>query len=187
LAAQKRWRALIAGAIAVLALIASCFLIEGAQWPFRYAMMSQMPAFSAPPEVMPTISALASFFPWPTAAEIVGAAAIVLLLWSICRRMTDLSTAGAAAAACGLLVGHHALFADTALIIPLAVLTIQRQGIPLWLKCWALLILSPAPFLLAFIWQQPLVWQASITIFVVTALFIANEKPQMSADPRQFG
>jgi hypothetical protein len=177
LAAQKRWWTLIAGAISVSVLIASRFLIEGGPRPLRYATMSQMPAFSPTSDVMPTISALASRLPLPVASEIVGAIAIVLLLWTVCRRSLDLGMAGAAAAAGGLLMGHHALFADTVLLIPLAVLTIQRQSVPPWLKAWAALMLSPAPFLLAFAWQKPMVWQALIAPFVVTALWGASVSP----------
>jgi hypothetical protein len=178
LVAQRRWRTLIAGAISVLVLIAASFLIEGAQRPLRYAKMSQMPAFSPTSDVVPTISALTSRLPWPTAAEFAGAIAIVLLLWVVCRRNLDLGMAGAAAAACGLLVGHHALFADTVLLIPLAVLTIQGQNVPLWIRAWAALMLSPLPFLLATAWQKPLLWQALIPTFVVTAVWRTSTASQ---------
>jgi hypothetical protein len=170
LVAQKRWKTLIAGAVSVLVLLALCFLIEGPQWPLRYAKMAQMAAFAPRSEVMPTISAIAARLPWPAAAEIAGAIAIMLLLWEVCRRMVDPGLAGAAAAACGLLVAHHALFADAVLLIPLAVLTLQRQNIPFWLKGWALLMLSPVPFLLAYAWEKPLVWQALIAPFVIAAV-----------------
>ena len=128
LAAQKRWRTLIAGAMAVTALMGCCFLIEGPQWPLQYAKISQMPEFSPAPQRMPTIYGIASWLPWPTLAEIAGAVAVVLLLWAACRGGADPGTCGAAAAACGLLLGHHAYAGDCVLLIPLLVLTIQRQG-----------------------------------------------------------
>lgn len=175
LAAQKRWRTLIAGAIAVLAWIASCFLIEGPEWPAKYAKLSQMSEFSPTLEVMPNIHALASRLPWPTGTEIICAAAIVLLLWAACRGSADLGMAGAAAAACGLLISHHALAADSALLIPLSVLTIQRQGVPLWLKAWALLMLTPAWVPLLLWWGKSLVWQMLILAFVVAAIIGGRE------------
>jgi hypothetical protein len=175
LVAQKRWKILIAGAISVLLLIASCFLIEGPQWPLRYLKMSQMPEFSPTSEVMPTISALAARLPWPASTEIIGAAAVMLLLAVACRRMRDPGISGAAAAACGLIVAPHALFADTALLIPLAVLTVQRPSVPFWLKACAALMLSPVPFLLAYVWEDPLVWQALIVPFVITAVLVASK------------
>jgi hypothetical protein len=169
LAAQKRWRTLIAGSVAVLALIAACFLIEGPEWPLQYARMSQMPAFSPAPERMPNLYGIASWLPWTTATEIVCAVAIVLLLWTVCRGSNDLGMPGAAAAACGLLLGPHAYAGDCALLIPLSVLTIQRQNAPPWLKVWAVLLLSPVPTLLL-VSQKPSLGQIFIVAFVVTAI-----------------
>ena len=182
LAAQKRWRTLIAGSIAGLALIASCFLIEGTEWPLRYAKISQMPAFSPAPERMPNLYGIASWLPRTAAAEIVGAAAIVVLLWAACRGSTNLGLAGAAAAACGLLLGRHAYAGDCALLIPLAVLTIQRQGAPSWLKVWAVLLLSPVPVLLL-VSQKPLLGQMLIAAFVVTTIIVGRAKPLSRAAP----
>jgi len=173
LAAQKRWRTLIAGAIAASAWIASCFLIEGPRWPLQYAKMSQLPAFSPAPQRMPSVYGIASWLPWPAAAEVVGAVAIVLLLWAACRGSTDLGMSGAAAAACGLLLGPHAYASDCALLIPLSVLTIQRQAAPPWLKVWAVLLLSSAPVLLLVL-QKPLLGQVSIVAFVVTAMVVGR-------------
>jgi hypothetical protein len=141
--------------------------------------MSQMSAFSPTREVMPTLSAMTSGLPWPTATEIIAGAVILLLLWMCCRRTVEPGMAGAAAAACGLLVSHHALFADTAILIPLAVLIIQKRSEPSWLKVWAVLMLSPAPFLVAAAWHNSLFWQALVVPFVITAVSVAR----VSGDP----
>jgi hypothetical protein len=175
LAAQKRWRTLIAGSVAVVALIAACFLIEGPEWPLQYAKMSQMPAFSPAPERMPNLYGIASWLPWTAAIEIVFVVAIVLLLWAVCRGSNDLGTAGAAAAACGLLLGPHAYAGDCALLIPLSVLTIQRQSTRPWLKVWAVLLLSPMPTLLL-VSQRPLLGQMFIVAFIITAIISGTAK-----------
>jgi hypothetical protein len=169
LAAQKRWRTLFAGAMAGGAWIACCFLIEGRQWPLQYAKMAQMPFFSPAPQRMPSVYGIASWLPWPAAAEMAGAVAIVLLLWVACRGSTDVGMSGAAAAACGLLLGHHAYAGDCALLIPLSVLTIQRPGAPAWLKVWAVVLLSSAPVLLLVL-QKPFLGQVPIVAFVVAAM-----------------
>jgi len=169
LAAQKRWKTLIAGAIAVSALIACCFLIEGSGWPLQYAKMSQMPEFSPAAQRMPSVYGIASWLPWPVAAGIAGAVAVVLLLWAACRASADVGMSGAAAAACGLLLGRHAYAGDCALLIPLSVLTIQRPGVPAWLKVWAVLLLSSAPVLLLVL-DRPFLGQVSIVAFVVAAM-----------------
>jgi hypothetical protein len=106
----------------------------------------------------------------------VCAVAIVLLLWAACRRSTDLGRSGAAASACGLLLGHHAYAGDCALLIPLSVLTLQRQSAPPWLKAWSVLMLSPAPTLLL-VSQKPLSGQMLIAAFVVTAIIAGRELP----------
>jgi hypothetical protein len=173
LAAQKRWKTLIAGAIAVAALIGCCFLIEGPGWPLQYLKMSHMAAFSPAPERMPTLYGIAYWLPWPAAAEMAGAGAIVLLLWAACRGGADLGMSGAAAAACGLLLGHHAYAGDCALLIPLSVLTIQQPGVPLWLKVWAIVLLPSAPVLLLVL-QRPYLGQVVIAAFIVTAIVVGS-------------
>jgi hypothetical protein len=182
LVAQKRFKTLIAGGITGAALIASCYLIEGAGWLQEYVRTSKVPQFSPAPERMPNLHGVAHWLPWPTAAEIVFAIAVVLLLWTACREGTDLATAGAAAVACGLLVGYHAYAADITLLIPLSVLTIQRPGVPPWLKIWAVAMLSPAPVLLL-LSQRPFLAQIPLAAFVVTAVLFGLARPLSLAEP----
>jgi hypothetical protein len=180
LAAQKRWKTLIAGTIAGVALIASCFLIEGPSWPLQYAKYSQMPKFSPAPWRMPNLHGLAWWLPWPTAFEIVFVVAIVWLLWMACRGRTDVGTAGAAAAACGLLLGYHGYAYDCVFLIPLSVLTIQRPGAPSWLKAWAVVLLSPVPVLLLTS-EKPLLGQILVVAFIVTAILFGMARPLSQA------
>jgi hypothetical protein len=179
LAAQKRWKTLIAGAIAFSVLIAACFVIEGPAWLLQYWKMSQLPEFSPAAARMPNLHGLASWLPWAAATEMIGAIAVVLLLWAACRAGTDLGTAGAAAAASGLLLGHHSYAGDCALLIPLAVLTIQRQGMPPWLTVWAVVLLSPVPVLLL-VSRRSFLGQVLIAAFVVTTIVFAKAKPSLA-------
>jgi len=71
-----------------------------------------------------------------------------------CRGGTDLGTCGAAAAACGLLLGHHAYAGDCALLDSTFGPDHPAAGGPLWPKAWAVLMLSPAPVMLL-ISQRP--------------------------------
>ena len=182
LAAQKRWKTLIAGTVAFSLLLAASFVIEGPRWLLEYWKMSKLPGFSPAAERMPNLHGLASWLPWASATEIICATAIMLLLWAMCRGGADLGMAGAAAAACGLLVGHHSYAGDCALLIPLAVLTIQRQGMPGWLKVWAILLLSPAIVFLL-ISQKSFVGQVLIAAFAVTAIIVGWLKPLRLANP----
>ncbi|MBZ5584087.1 MAG: DUF2029 domain-containing protein [Acidobacteriia bacterium] len=176
LAAQRRWKTLIAGALAVSVLIACCFLIEGPGWLAGYAKMSHLPAIAPPPERAPNLYGLASWLPWASAAEVVAGAAIAVLLWAACRGIGEVGLAGAAAAAGGLLLSHHAYAGDCTLLIPLSVLTAQRQGAPGWLRLWAVLMLTPASVLLL-LSQKPWLGQVLIAGFVATAVWFARSKP----------
>jgi len=185
LAAQRRWKTLIAGAISFSILIAVSFLIEGPMWLLQYVKMSQLPEFSPAAARMPTLYGLASWLPGTEAIEIAAAVGLVLLLWVACRGGTDLGTAGAAAAACGVLLGHHSYAGDCGLLIPLAVLTIQRQGMPPWLNIGALLVLSPIPVLLL-VTDKSFIAQILIAAFVVTAMVFGRDQPLL-ADQQEHG
>ncbi len=176
LVSQKRWKTLIAGAVATFVWLACCFVLEGTQWPMQYMKFEKMPSFSPAPQRMPNLHGLVSWFPWPNALETISALAILFLLWLVCRRATDVGAAGAAAATCGFLVSHHSYGGDCTLLIPLAVLTIQRQGAPSWMKIWAGIMLSPVPVVLL-ISEQSFVSQALIVGFVVTAVLNIRTEP----------
>lgn len=177
LAAQKRWKTMIAGAGVVSALIASCFLIEGREWPLRYLEMSQMKGFPSVPVRMPDLYGLAAWLPWKTATVIICSCALVVLLWIAFRGVNDLGMAGAVAAAGGLVLSPHGLAYDCALLIPLAVLTVQRPDMPPWLKVWAVLLISPTPILLLAS-QKPLLGQILIVAFVVAAAVVVRAQPK---------
>jgi len=148
LVAQKRWSTLAAGAAAGAVWIAASFAIEGTDWPRHYLAMITQPLFSPAPERMPNLRGIAHWLPWPSAVEMILAAGVVLLLWSICRNRSDLGAAGAIAVAAGLILAHHGYANDCALLIPLLALTIQRPAAPKWLKLWSIVLLTPAPTLL---------------------------------------
>jgi hypothetical protein len=173
LVAQKRWKTLISGAAAALALFAAGFLIEGPGWVVQYAKMLRLPLIVGVPEHMASVWGLASWLPWPHAIELIGIAGILGMLWWECRGNRDLGMTGAAAAACGLVAGHHTYLYDCTLMIPLTVLTFRRQYVPSWLRFWALLMLTPIPVLLL-ISREPFLGQLLIVGFVVTATYSAG-------------
>jgi len=173
LLAQKRWRVLLGGGVAVAFLLAACFLIEGPAWPRQYLDMMHLPMFSPAPERMPNLHGLAAWLPAPVWFEAAGAGLLAVLLWLCGRRTADLGMAGAAAAAGGLLLGVHGYANDTALLIPLAVLTIQRREPPRWLKVWGVFLLTPATTLMLSS-AKPLWGQALIVAFAFAALGAAQ-------------
>jgi hypothetical protein len=120
---------------------------------------------------MANVRGIAWWLPWPGAVEIVLAIAVVCLLWTFLRRTTDLGLAGAGAAAGGLLLARHGYAGDCALLIPLLVLTVQRPAVPVWLRCWAVLLLTPVPFMLVvMVAHRQFYGQLLIVGFVAAAL-----------------
>jgi hypothetical protein len=172
---QKRWVALISGAAAAGALVASCFPIEGAMWPARYLAAVSNPIFSPAHERMPNVRGLSVWLPHSAAFELGGALALIALLWLLCRRTQDLGVTGAAFAAAGLLLGRHAYANDCTLLIPLAVLTILREEAPRWLKGWALILLTPLPTVLLAS-QKPYLGQLITIGFAICAIHAAGRE-----------
>ncbi len=186
LLAQKRWNALVSACAAGAVLVAACFALEGWTWPAQY--VAQFPMFSPAAFRMPNLHGIAYWFPWPVAVETVLSIAVVALLWMVCRRTPNLGVAGAAAAAAGLLLGGHGYANDCALVAPMLVFTIQRDGAPRWLKLWAVLLLTPAIALLLAT-GKPLVGQILVVGFVVTALateLTLREVGTSAAQPGRF-
>ena len=160
------------------------FWIEGPGWPRRYWQVLADPAFSPAAPRMANLRGIAWWLPWPTAAEIVLAIAVACLLWTFLRRTTDLGLAGAGAAAGGLLLARHGYAGDCALLIPLLVFTVQRPGVAVWLKCWAVLLLTPAPlFLVVLVANKQFYGQLLIVGFVVAALLRECLVKRPTGDP----
>jgi hypothetical protein len=169
LAAQKRWNALVAASATGAVLLGACFWIEGPAWPLRYWKALADPGFSPALARMANLRGIAWWLPWPGAVEVVLAIAVAVLFWWFCRRTTDLGFAGAGAAAAGMLLGRHGQAGDFALLIPLLVFTLQRPGVPAWLKYWAVVLVTPVPTLLV-VTSKPFFGQIAVVGFVVAAL-----------------
>jgi hypothetical protein len=180
---QKRWSALCSGAATAAALIAACFLIEGPDWPSRYLAMVSNPNFSVAHGRMPNLHGLSVWAPHAAAFEIAGALALAALLWMLCRRVPDPGVAGAVAAAAGLLLGRHGYANDMALLIPIVVLTLQGK-VPVWLKTWAIVLLSPLPTLVLAS-SRPYIGQILTIGFVVCAMQSAGRATEEATIPFQ--
>jgi Glycosyltransferase family 87 len=179
LVAQKRWKTLAAGAAGVAVLLGTCFLIEGPGWPRAYLEVIRKPIFSVADSRMPNLRGVAYWLPNQTLIEATLAILIVVLLWLACRRNLSPGWAGALAAASGLVLGHHAYANDCALLIPLAVLALQRP-LPAWMKIWGLLLLTPV-LTLMLISRVPYTGQWLVVGYVIASLIRAIRAPQPSA------
>jgi hypothetical protein len=171
---QKRWVPFFSTTLTVGGLLAACFLIEGSAWPRNYLAAVSDVNFSPAHQKMPNLRGLSAWMPHAVAFEIAGVLALIALLWLLCRRTSDLGVTGAAVAAAGLLLGRHGYANDVALLIPLAVFTLQKKT-PVWVKGWALLLLSPSPTLLLSS-SRPYLGQLLVIGFVVCAIQAAGRQ-----------
>ncbi len=171
LISQKRWKTLMTGGLATLALLAASFGVAGLSWPLGYLRTLSSGDFSPGTERMPNLRGLASWSPHSTVVELVAAAGVILLLWLACRRMSA-GAAGAAAAACGLILGHHGYLEDCTLLIPLVVLTVQSRRADMWLRVLGIVLLTPV-FTFLLLTGAPYWGQAMLIGFVTLTLIRA--------------
>jgi Glycosyltransferase family 87 len=170
LIAQKRWKTLRAGVATVGALLAASFVIEGADWPRAYMRMLRLPELSPGVPYMANLNALVCWLPGVQWLELAaGSVCFIVLLWLVSKRAAPPGFAGAATAACGFVLGLHGYVGDCALLAPLAVLVLQSSLFPLFLRCWAVFIVTPV-LMFAVVSQTPYVGQIGVVGFVLISM-----------------
>jgi hypothetical protein len=168
LAAQRRWKTLAAAAGAVAGLLAACFLIEGPGWPLGYLAVLRNPLFSVADSRMPNLRGVAYWLPGSAAIEAAGAVVVAVLLCLACRRNPPIGWTGSLTAAASLILGHHAYASDCVLLVPAALVGLQRP-LPAWLKMWGVLLATPV-LTLALVSNAPYIGQWMVVAYVVSAL-----------------
>jgi hypothetical protein len=146
LIAQRRWSALLGGAVGTLLAIAVSFWVEGRDWLFRMLALAKLPEFDPAGDHMPNLRGLLTFFGAGLSVEICLGVAIVAAIWFLSRSQ-PLPVMGALVLAGGLLLSHHAYFYDAVLLMPALFLPFQERALE-WMRNWALLLFTPAPYLL---------------------------------------
>ena len=152
LAANRRWRSIAGAVVGGLAILAMSFAAEGPSWPLRLLELSRRPEFNPAPWRMPNIAGLIAGAPFAGALEILLGMVVLAAVWRI-SRVADLPTGMAAALAGGLLLSHHSQAYDCVLLIP-AMIVVLEGSVPSALRCWALVLLTPVPYL--FLLVEPL-------------------------------
>lgn len=142
LLAQRRWRVLAGGLAGGTAITASCFLIEGLNWPRQlWTMLVDVPEVQVPPEKMVHIAALVERLGMPATVSVVFCLGVLAVLW----RIPKASILWAALPA-GLLVTPHSLVYDPIVLVPALVFAVTSFGAPL--RYWAILLMIPVPYFL---------------------------------------
>ena len=146
LAAKLKWKALLGGLAGVIVIMLVSFAVEGEQWPNRLLSLARLPEFNPAANRMPNLRGLLSFLGAGFVIEIALALAVIITFWFLFRRQ-PLHVGGRFSLAGGLLLSHHAYVYDAVLLLP-ALLLPYEAPCPQWLKWWALLLLTPVPYLL---------------------------------------
>ncbi|HLK51350.1 MAG TPA: glycosyltransferase family 87 protein [Bryobacteraceae bacterium] len=146
LAARGKWKSLQGGIVGGAVMLLVSFAAEGADWPARLLSLSRAPEFNPAPDRMPTLAGLLSMFGGSLPVQIALSIAVVAACWILSRRL-PLASAMALALAGGLLVSPHAYGYDALLLLPALMLPFET-GHPLWTQTWALLLMTPLPYLI---------------------------------------
>ncbi|MGA2150399.1 MAG: glycosyltransferase family 87 protein [Bryobacteraceae bacterium] len=146
LAARGKWKAILGGAAGAAGILLVSFAVEGTDWPARVLALSRTPEFSPAADRMPTLRGLLSVVGGSLVVEIAVCIGVVAGCWILGRRLA-LSAAVALALAGGLLVSPHAYGYDALLLLPALMLPFEANY-PLWMRTWALILMTPIPYLI---------------------------------------
>jgi hypothetical protein len=146
LIAQRRWSALLGGAVGIVLALAVSFGAEGRDWFSRMLALAKLPEFDPAGGHMPNLRGLLTFLGGGLSVEICFGVVIVAAIWFLSRSQ-PLPVMGALVLAGGLLLSHHAYFYDAVLLLPALFLPFEEPALE-WMRNWALLLFTPAPYLL---------------------------------------
>lgn len=145
LIAQRRWNALLGGTVGIVVAVAISFCVEGRDWLSRMLALTKLPEFDPAGGHMPNLRGLLSSLGGGLAVEISLGVLIVAAIWFLSRSQ-PLPVMGALVLAGGLLLSHHAYFYDAVLLLPALFLPFQEPALQ-WMRNWALLLFTPAPYM----------------------------------------
>jgi hypothetical protein len=146
LAARKNYTALLGGVSGIAILLLLSFAVEGPQWPARLLALARLPDFDPAPGRMPNLRGLLSFFGGNLLLELALAVIAAGAIWILSARI-PLKSGITVALAGGLMLSHHAYSYDALLLLPALLLPFENAG-PEWLRLWALILITPVPYML---------------------------------------
>jgi hypothetical protein len=179
LIARRSWKALFGGIAGCAVLLAASFAIEGRDWFGALQALSKVPEFSPAPYKMPNLHGLAYWAPFSSLLEVLLAAISLTAVYRLARN-APLKVSAAAMLAGGLLVSHHAYVYDAVLLIPL-LLVIDESSVPQWMKYWALLLLTPIPYMLLLQQVSSAGAQVAITGLSILAIVVFARRKTLAS------
>ena len=146
LAARGKWKSIQGGMVGGAVMLLVSFAVEGVDWPARLLALSRAPEFNPAPDRMPTLAGLLAIIGGSLPVQIAVSITVVAACWVLSRRL-PLAPAMALALAGGLLISPHAYGYDALLLLPALMLPFEA-GHPLWNQTWAVLLMTPLPYLI---------------------------------------
>ena len=146
LAARRNWRAMAGGMAGGALLLLVSTAVEGPQWLNRLLILARLSSFDPAGERMPNLRGLLSAVHLGMGVEVALALIALGATYYLCRRV-PLATGAALALAVGLWAGHHSYSYDCLLLLPVLLLPFE-EPLPMPLREWAALLLTPVPYLL---------------------------------------
>jgi hypothetical protein len=181
LVAHARWKAILGGAIGGALIVALSFATEGPQWPTRIRELMQLPEFDPASNRMPNLRGLLSFFGGSFAVEIALGALVAVGIFLLSRRR-PLKYGMTLALAGGLMLSHHAYVYDCPVLLP-AILLAFEESYPGWLRMWALLLVTPIPYMVI-LTNVELPGHVAITGYTLALILtLWNRPPSWEASP----
>jgi Glycosyltransferase family 87 len=160
--------------------LAVSFALEGGGWPAEYVSVFTAPAIVLDPEPrrMPSIRAIAAGLSLPAGVWLIGAIALYLAFWWVCRRLSA-ADALIVALPIGLIASPHCYVYDAVVLIPLFVRCVSFDA---WEGFLAYIGLSPVPYLLLL--SQHASYLLTGSLMVVTATLAATICLYRHSEPR---
>jgi hypothetical protein len=146
LIACARWKAILGGMAGCLTMAVLSFCVEGFGWPAAWLAQSRLPDFEHAVNRMPNLRGLLSFLGGSFALELAMGVIVAIAVYFLSRRL-PLRISMAVALAGGLLLSHHAYVYDCPVLLPALLLAFEER-VPEWLRMWAVLLITPIPYML---------------------------------------
>lgn len=172
----RLWR-LGAGLIAGGAVLVSlCFVAGGPHWFEDYVGLLWDPNNRPGLEAMPNLGGLAAQLAMPAWVKVAVAATTIAGFWTVTGR-AGLPAGLCLALAAGVVVNVHSYLADCALLLPALCWMSQSSHSGLWLRGYALLLMSPALFLFTFLGGTIVVVRLGLLAFVGACMYWVSRRP----------
>jgi hypothetical protein len=178
----RLWRlgmGLVAGGAVLLSL---SFMAGGPHWLQGYVNYLSDPSTPSMVEVMPNLGGLAARLGLPVWVKMSVILATVAGFWIVGR--ASFPAVLCLAVAAGVVVNIYGFLSEGALLLPALCLIVQSPASRPWLRSYALLLLTPLPFVFAFLGAKIVLLQLGLLAFIGLFAYWIYQSELSGADSR---